>query len=86
MTDYRVGRGVRWSVGRVTLTLADAKGNVRTLRYPEAAVFDLVSRGRPFAKVVSLTAHILSLDAAGAEALVRSTLEEWADGGFLERV
>lgn len=86
MTDYRVGRGVRWSVERVTLTLVDAKGNVHTLRYPEAAVFDLLSRGHPFEKVVSLTAHIASLDAAGADALVRSTLEEWADGGFVERV
>ncbi len=85
MTTYRVGPRVQWSVGRVTVTLTDGSGRVRTLQYPEAAVWDLVSRAYPFAKVVSMTAHIAALDEIAASALVRAALEEWAESGFLEK-
>ena len=86
MTSYRVRSAVRWSVGRVTVTLADGTGKVRTLGYPEAAVWDLVSRGYRFPKVVSMMTHIASLDETATRALVCSTLEDWAESGFLERV
>ena len=85
MTRFRIGNGVRWSVGTVGVTLVDACGEVHTLGYPEAAIFDLLSRRYSFAKVAALTAGIACLDRAGAEALVRSTLERWADCGILER-
>lgn len=86
MTRYRIRDGVRWGVGGVTVALTCAGSGVRVLRYPEAAVWDLLSRGYPVAKVASLTEHIASLDSVAADALVRSCLEEWADRGFVERV
>lgn len=86
MMEYRVSRSVRWSVGRASVTLTDGKGKIRTLHYPEAAFWDLLSRGYSFAKVVSMTAHIASLDEAAAHGLLCSTLEEWTASGFLERI
>lgn len=86
MTRYRIRDGVRWGVGAVTVALEGGRGGVRVLQYPEAAVWDLLSRGYPLSRVASLTEHIGSLDSAAADAFVRSCLEEWADLGFLEKV
>jgi hypothetical protein len=85
MTHYRVSPGVRWCVERVSVIVTDGKGQMLTLVYPEAAVWDLFSRGYPFSRVVSMTAHIASLDPDAADALVRTTVEEWAARGFVER-
>ena len=86
MTQYTLRPNVRWCVGRVGITLSDGNGVTREVAYPDAAVWDLISRGYPFAKVVSMLTFIASLEPAAAEAAVRSALEQWASGGFLERV
>ena len=86
MTQYTLEPNVRWCVGRFGITLSDGHGVTRELAYPDAAVWDLISRGYPFAKVVSMLTSIASLDAAASEAVVRSALEQWASGGFLEQV
>jgi hypothetical protein len=47
-------------------------------------VWDLLSRGYPFAKVVSMITHIAGLDPSAADALVRGAIEDWARDGFVE--
>lgn len=84
MRSYRLAPGVRWAVERSAVKLTDAKGTVRTLRYPEAAVWDLLSRGYAFDKVVSMITHIAALDSPGANVLVRTSVEDWAQSGFIE--
>lgn len=84
MRKYKLGPDVRWVVERFAVVLTDGKGTVRTLHYPEAAVWDLLSRGYAFDKVASMITHIAALDAPAADALVRVSVEDWAQGGFIE--
>jgi hypothetical protein len=84
MSTYKLAPNVRWVVDRFTVRLTDGRGAVRTLNYPEAAIWDLLSRGYPFVKVVPMTAHIAGLDPSSADALVRRSIEDWAEGGFVE--
>lgn len=85
MTRYHPAAGVRWQVGHVTVTLTDGRGHVRALGHPQAAIWDLVSRGYAFDKVVPMLAHIASVDPASARRLVTDALEDWHRGGYLER-
>jgi hypothetical protein len=84
MSTYHVARGVRWSVGRTNLTVANGRGHVQALEYPEAAVWDLLTRGYRFDDVVRLTGHITSTSSADAAVLVRSSLQRWCDAGLVE--
>ena len=84
MRKYKLSPGVRWVVERFSVTLTDGQGTVRTLRYPEAAVWDLLSRGYAFEKVVSMITHIAAVDASTADSLVRATVDDWAQAGFIE--
>lgn len=83
MSTFRIAAGVGWSVGRANLTLTDGRGHVRTLGYPEAAVWDLLCRGYAFEKVVAMTTHIAELDHHSAEQLVRGSMESWQQAGLL---
>jgi hypothetical protein len=83
MTRYTLAPDLRWAVERLSVTLTDKSGQVRSIQYPQAGIWDLVSRGYPFDRVVSLTAHIAGCDAAGADRLVRDTLDEWARAGWI---
>lgn len=84
MSNYRLSANVRWVVDRFTVRLTSANGASLTLHYPEAAVWDLLSRGHPFVKVVSMITHIAGLDQSAADVLVRRAIEDWARGGFVE--
>lgn len=84
MTNYCLPPGVRWSVGRTNLTVTDGRGSVRVLGYPEAAVWDLCSRGYAFDAVVDLMQHIGAMPRGDAAALVRRTLAGWRAAGLLE--
>lgn len=84
MSTFHVAPGVGWSVGRVNLTLTDRRGHVCTLEYPEAAVWDLLSRGYAFEKIEQMLGHIASMEPAAADALIRTAIGRWRDAGLLE--
>lgn len=84
MSTFHVAPGVGWSVGRVNLTLTDGRGQVCALEYPEAAVWDLLSRGYAFEKVVQMLGHIAAMEPADASALVRTAIDRWQHAGLLE--
>lgn len=84
MSTYRLCPDVRWVVDRFTVRLTGANDASLTLHYPEAAVWDLLSRGYPFAKVVSMITHIAGLDQSAADVLVRRAIGDWARSGFVE--
>ncbi len=85
MILYHVAPGVRWAVERTTLTLVDGRGGACRLGYPEAAVWDLVSRGYPLAEVARMIAAIASLDPTAADAIIRSAIEGWERAGLIRR-
>lgn len=85
MSDYRLAPGVHWMVERYSIAVTRPHATRLTLPYPAAAVWDLFSRGYPFARVVSMVEHIASIEPAAADRLVRSLLEQWVEEGFVER-
>lgn len=86
-TTYRVAPEVKWTVETQGLLLVvDGQGKTHWLPYPQAAVWDLISRGRPAPKVLMMTSHIASLDLERAEKLILESLEEWTRLGLLTKV
>jgi hypothetical protein len=80
---YSIATGVAWSVETRGLRLADGRGGVFELRYPDAAVFDLLSRGLDVAKVMDLTRWIVADTPAAAQARVSSLVDEWLRVGWI---
>lgn len=84
MSRYRMAAGVRWQVGHTTVTVTDGRGRVRVLVHPEAAVWDLVSRGYAFEKVVRTMQHIAAVDPSTSTGIVREALTSWSGAGLVE--
>jgi hypothetical protein len=84
MTTYRVASGTSWSVGRTNLTVSDGRGAVWTFVHPEAALWDLLSRGTKFDAAVELMRHIASMNGEESAAFVRAAIEAWHEAGLLE--
>jgi len=85
VSTYRVAEGVYWTVGRTALTIVDPAGVVSTIGYPDAAVWDFVSRGYDPGEVAGLLAAVAAIERAEAAALVRSAISRWMAGGLLEQ-
>jgi hypothetical protein len=60
-------------------------GTTRSLRYPEAALWDLLSRGYSYERTLSLLCAIASLAPEAAERLLLDSLAAWVEVGFLVR-
>jgi hypothetical protein len=82
---YRVAEGVQWSVETRGLLLTDGGGLTYALDYPEAAVWDLVSRGCHPRKAASMLQYIASVPPGDAEELVVRILEQWVRLGLMQR-
>ncbi|MBI4473382.1 MAG: hypothetical protein HY646_11995 [Acidobacteria bacterium] len=82
---YRLAPGVQWSVEARGLLVKGAGGKVQFLEYPEAAVWDLISRGYRFDKVVSMVSCIASIDQDAGRKLVAESLDKWVNSGLLVR-
>ncbi len=75
---------VHWSVEIDGVALCDDRsGSVRKLSYPHAAIWDFVARGDAESAVVTKVAAIASLQPQSAKVLVRETIEELQQAGFL---
>ena len=84
MQEYRSMPRVAWAVNTDGIVLTnEATGAVCRLGYPEAAVWDLISRGYSYEVTVSLLCTIGSLTLDSAERLVLESLAAWASGCFL---
>ena len=83
-TRYRCPRHVAWSVEPDGVLLVNTAGaTARRLRYPEAAVWDWLSRGDSCAGATRKTAALAKLDPAAAERLVLEAVRSWVEAGFL---
>jgi hypothetical protein len=77
---------VKWSVEvRGIVLLNEATGVVRSLEYPQAAIWDLITRGYSFEKTKRLVSAITSLGPEAARELIVASLERWTDDGFLTK-
>ena len=84
--SYQCPDDVGWSVEIDTIRLIDQRtGSVCLLGYPEAAIWDLISRGYGFDDLVRLLGVIASISASQAKRLVLHTVEDFVQKGFLTR-
>ncbi len=82
---YRPEPGVRWAVEVDGILLLDGAGTVERLNYPDAALWDLLSRGYRHEKLVELMTYITSLDEAAVRGLVADRLEKWTARAVLRK-
>ncbi len=84
MTEYRAAEQVRWAVEAGGVVLIDgATGAATTLGYPQAAIWDFLTRGESSERIAAKMGAIASLDPAGAQALVEETIAALREAGFL---
>ena len=62
-----------------------ATGVATTLGYPQAAIWDFLTRGEPEEKICAKLCAIASLDPAAAQALVMETVAALRDAGLVTR-
>lgn len=81
---YHCPDHVGWSVEIDTIRIINQRsGAVCLLGYPEAAVWDLISRGYAYDDLVRLLGVIASFDLSEAKQLVLRTVKDLAGKGFL---
>jgi hypothetical protein len=85
MSEYRSAEQVRWAVEAAGVVLINnANGAATTLCYPEAAIWDLITRGDSNERIAAKLCAIVGLDPAAARQLVLDTVAAWRKAGFLD--
>jgi len=75
---------IGWIVEEESVRVFQAKkGELLKLKYPEAAVWDLISRYSQEADIIPKLAAICELNAASARTLLRSCLRSWLQAKVL---
>lgn len=83
---YTISAHTQWVVERKGVVLIHALENRSTrLAYPEAAVWDLLTRDWTKREIISMLTVIAAVDQSDAETLLDGCLEQWADQDWLTR-
>ena len=84
MSNWRIADNIRWAVDlRGVVLINDATGGSTPLSYPQAAVWDLLTRGEPKARIHAKLCAIASLEPEAAEALLAGTISALREAGFV---
>ncbi|MGA2328433.1 MAG: PqqD family protein [Bryobacteraceae bacterium] len=84
MSEFRAAEQVRWAVEAAGVVLIDgATGAATTLGYPEAAIWDLITRGDSRERIAAKLCAIAGLEPAAAQELVLNTVAVLREAGFL---
>ncbi len=84
---WRFAPQVTWAVDLAGITVIhSATGCVASLEYHEAALWDLLSRGYSYDRLIALVCAIASLEPQDAEQWVLTTTKEWTEAGLLVKV
>lgn len=84
VASYRCHPEVAWAVESVGLTLIRRDtGRRLALGYPEAALWELLSREVPLPRLTGMMAAIAGLELQAARAWVTETIGRWVQGGWL---
>jgi len=86
LATYRCAPHLSWTVERNGLLLLNS-GNAKAcqLGYPQAALWELLSRGNSYGQVVSKMRAIALLSAEATERFIADTVESWVQAGLLLR-
>ncbi len=81
---WHCGSGTQWTIEPDGIVLWNVEKRMRLpLYYPQAAVWDFFSRGDSYERVIRKVAAIAWLDSGAVERLVRESLSQWTEAGFL---
>lgn len=81
---YRLAVDVQWAVRQKgVVVFLGSGGPAWHFDYPQAAVWDLLTRGYRHPRMVRLLCAIAALDEEGAERLLRESVEQWHEAGLL---
>jgi hypothetical protein len=82
--SYRCHPDLAWSVeNNTTILIRRDTGATSTLGYPEAALWDFLSRGIPLQRIVPLIAAIAGMEKSSAHAWMAGAIDEWTAAGWL---
>jgi hypothetical protein len=84
LPELRPAADVAWAVEDDCITLWRRGAAPVSLRYPEAAAWDLVARGASNARMVRLLAAIWAIGEKGAAEQLEALLMQWRHRGWLE--
>ncbi len=75
---------IKWSIeSRGIFLINTVSKKSQFLDYPQAALWDLLSRGYPYDQIITMLSAILSKDKEGVKTIVQISIEEWLQNGFL---
>ena len=82
-----VASHVLWSVeeGGIRIVTGDPKKGL-WLAYPRAAIWELMARKNSYESIVSKVSSIGSISVEAAGRLVRQSVQEWVERGYLMEV
>ena len=84
MHDVRVSPGIAWAVRSAGILLLNtATGAAVELAYPDAAVWDMMSRGESPDRIAAQLGPIAQLDRAAARQLVEDRVQAWIVAGLV---
>jgi len=84
VSRFHCSPAVAWAVEQTGLTLLHREtGRTRALPYPQAALWDLLSRARPWNRLGETMAAIMGVDRVVAEAWMKDTVLDLAQEGWL---
>ena len=84
-STFQIAQGVKWSVETQGLLLIDREGVNHWLPYPQAALWDFISRCRSLDKMKSMLSSIASLDSRACEDFMLESIGEWVKLGLLDK-
>ena len=86
-TTYQCTPHTKWAVEMYGIFLINEKtGTSSSLGYPQAAIWDLLTRNYSYPEMLRLLCRITTLQTNEAEKLLAESLEKWINSGFLTMV
>lgn len=83
---HRPAPGITWSVEQRGALVFDRSRTAPTwIGYPEAAIWDLLTRGTPWTQLVAVFATVAGVTADDAEKQAGAACRAWVESGLLER-
>ena len=84
--EYQAAVGISWVVqNRGVQVIDEIARRSETLTYPQAAVWELILRGRDPAGAACMTQWIAGIAVEEAQALVARCIGEWTEAGWIQR-
>ena len=81
---YRPADGIAWAVEAAGVLVIDRWGGRRLeLGYPQAAIWDLLARGRTIRKTIDMARFILDIHIEDVAALRREEVSTWLEQGWM---